>query len=223
MTTPGPKQTIFASLADIAQAIGHPHRIELVERLAQGQHSVEALAVACGLSVANASRHLQILRRARLVETERQGKHVLYRLAGDREVVSLMSALGSIGERNHAEVRQVMADYFQSRDAMAPMSRSELLALLKENAVALLDVRPEHEYLQGHIPGALNIPIGELAARLATLPPHQEIVAYCRGPYCVMSFDAVALLRSRGYRVHRLEDGFPEWQAAGLQVEMDVP
>lgn len=218
MTAAGPKQTIFAGLADIAQALAHPHRIELVERLAQGQHSVEALANACGLSVANASRHLQILRRARLVETERQGKHVLYRLAGEREVVALMSALGSIGERNHTEVRQVMLDYFASRDAMTPMSRAELLARLQVGEVALLDVRPEHEYLQGHIPGALNVPIGELTARLASLPAEQEIVAYCRGPYCVMSFDAVALLRARGYKVRRLEEGFPEWKAAGLRI-----
>lgn len=223
---PGPspaKQAIYGTLAAIAQAIGHPNRIELLEQLAQGQRSVEALAETCGLSFANTSRHLQILRRARLVETERQGKRVLYSLAGAEEVVPLLKALGAVGERNSAEIRQVMADYFQARDALAPVSREDLLARLHDDDVTIIDVRPEHEFSLGHLPGALNIPVEDLETELKRLPRSQEIVAYCRGPFCVMAFDAVAALRAKGYRVRRLEDGFPEWMAAGFEVETGPP
>lgn len=219
MSNLGPKQAVYASLAEIAQAIGHPHRLELLEHLAQGQRSVEELAALAGLTFANTSRHLQILRRARLVETERRGKRVLYRPAGETEVVSLLKALGSVGERNMAEVRQVMTDYFNARDALAPVSRDQLVSALREGTVTLLDVRPEEEFKLGHLPGALNVPLGELAKRLSELPKDQEIVAYCRGPYCVLSFEAVAALRAKGFQVRRLEDGFPEWKAAGLEIE----
>lgn len=219
MSSLGPKQAVYASLAEIAQAIGHPHRLELLEHLAQGQRSVEELAALAGLTFANTSRHLQILRRARLVETERQGKRVLYRPAGETEVVSLLKALGSVGERNMAEVRQVMTDYFNARDALAPVSRDQLVSALRDRTVTLLDVRPEEEFKLGHLPGALNVPLGELAKRLSELPKDQEIVAYCRGPYCVLSFEAVAALRAKGFQVRRLEDGFPEWKAAGLEIE----
>lgn len=220
MSTAGPKQAIYSSLAEIAQAIGHAHRLELMEHLAQGQRSVEDLATRSGLTFANASRHLQILRRARLVETERRGKHVLYSLAGETEVVALLKALGCVGERNVAEVRQMMSDYFGARDALAPMTRDELMASLRDGIVTLIDVRPEDEFALGHLPGALNMPLGELERRLSELPKDHEFVAYCRGPYCVLSFEAVASLRARGYRVRRLEDGFPEWKAAGLEVEV---
>ena len=216
-----PRHAIYANLAGIAQAIGHSNRIELLEQLAQGQHSVEALADACGLTFANTSRHLQILRRARLVDTERQGKHVLYSLAGAGEVVSLLRTLGAVGERNNAEIRQVMGDYFHARDNLAPISREDLLARLHEDAVTLIDVRPEHEFTLGHLPGALNMPLEDLEKTLKRLPKNQEIVAYCRGPYCVMAFEAVAALRAKGYRARRLEEGFPEWMAAGMDVEVD--
>lgn len=219
MSTAGPKRTIYASLAEVAQALGHAHRLELMEHLAQGPRSVEELAERAGLTFANTSRHLQILRRARLVETERRGKHVLYSLAGETEVVALLKALGCVGERNIAEIRQMMGDYFDTRDALAPVSRKELLASLKAGAVTLLDVRPGDEFALGHLPGALNIPLDELKRRLAKLPKNQEIVAYCRGPYCILSFEAVAMLRAKGFKVRRLEDGFPEWKAAGLAVE----
>ncbi|MFZ5692831.1 MAG: ArsR/SmtB family transcription factor [Pseudomonadota bacterium] len=222
MSTGGPKQAIYASLAEVAQAIGHPHRLELLEHLAQGRHSVEELAALAALTFANASRHLQILRRARLVETERRGKHILYSLAGETEVVALLKALGCVGERNMAEVRQMMTDYFSARDALAPVSREELVLSLRNGTVTLLDVRPENEFALGHLPGSLNVPLSELAKRLSKLPKNQEIVAYCRGPYCILSFEAVALLRTKGYRVRRLEDGFPEWKAAGLAVEATV-
>jgi rhodanese-related sulfurtransferase len=214
-----PKKAIYASLAEVAQALGHAHRLELLEHLAQGVRSVEELSVRAGLTFANTSRHLQILRRARLVATERNGKQILYRLAGDTEVVALMSALGRVGERNIAEIDRVMNDYFRARDALAPVSKDELIEMLHDDLVTVLDVRPDDEFAVGHLPGALNIPVAELERRLDELPPDQEVIAYCRGPYCVFSVEAVSVLRSRGYQVRRLEDGFPEWKAAGLPIE----
>ena len=144
---------------------------------------------------------------------------MLYRLAGDAEVVDLLRALGRVGERNVAEVERVMTDYFRARDALEPVSREDLVSRLRDGLVTVLDVRPEDEFALGHLPGALNIPLGKLEHRLAELPADREIVAYCRGPYCVLSFEAVAALRARGYPVRRLEDGYPEWKAAGLPVE----
>jgi ArsR family transcriptional regulator len=215
----GPKQAIYSSLAEVAQAVGHQHRLELLEHLAQGQRNVEELASLGGLTLANASRHLQILRRARLVEAERRGKHVFYNLAGETEVVLLIRALGCVGEKNVAEVRQMMADYFNTRDALAPVTREELMSSLRDGMVTLLDVRPRDEFTLGHLPNALNMPLNELERRLSELPTNQDIVAYCRGPYCLLSFEAVASLRAKGYKVRRLEDGFPEWKAAGLEIE----
>src|SRR5438552_6957382 len=219
MSSAGPKQAIFAGLAEVAQALGHAHRLELLEHVAQGMRSVEELSARANLGFANTSRHLQILRRARLVDTERRGKHVLYRLAGDNEVVDLMRALGRVGERNIAEVNRVMTDYFHARDALEAVSRKELISRLRDGLVTILDVRPEDEFALGHLPGALNIPLGNLKQRLAELPTDREVIAYCRGPYCVLSFEAVAALRARGYLVRRLEDGYPEWKAAGLPIE----
>lgn len=219
MSSIGPKQAIFASLAEVARALGHAHRLELLEHLAQGERSVEGLAARVSLNFANASRHLQILRRARLVEAQRRGKHVLYRLAGDTQVVELMKALGRVGERNVAEVNRVMIDYFHARDALEAVSREDLVSRLHDGLVTVLDVRSEDEFSLGHLPGALNIPLAELERRLAELPANREVIAYCRGPYCVLSFEAVAALRTLGYAVHRLEDGYPEWKAAGLPIE----
>lgn len=219
MSSLGPKQAIYASLAEIGQAIGHPHRLELLEHMAQGRRSVEELAILAGLTFANTSRHLQILRRARLIEAERRGKNVLYSLTGETEVVALTKALGRLGERNVAEVRRMMADYFNARDGLAPITRDELMASLRDGMVTLLDVRPEDEFALGHLPGAVNMPLGKLERRLSELPKDREIVAYCRGPYCVLSIEAVVGLRAKGYRVRRLEDGFPEWKAAGLKIE----
>ena len=219
MSSTGPKQAIYENLAGVAQALGHQHRLELLEHLAQGMRSVEELSARAHLTFANTSRHLQILRRARLVETERRGKHVLYRLAGATEVVTLIKALGRVGERNVAEIGRVVTDYFQARDALEPVSRDDLVARLRDDLVTVLDVRPEDEFALGHLPGALSIPLAELERRLGELPKSREVIAYCRGPYCVLSFEAVAALRARGYRVRRLEDGYPEWKAAGLPVE----
>lgn len=215
----GPKQTVFAALAEIAKALGHAHRLELLEHLGQGQRSVEDLAARAGLTFANTSRHLQILRRARLVDARRSGKRVLYSLASEEAVIHLLGALGRVGERNMAEIERVMATYFRARDELEPVSREDLLARLRDGLVTVLDVRPEDEFGLGHLPGARNVPLSELERHLAELPRDREIVAYCRGPYCVLSFEAVATLRAKGYRVRRLEDGYPEWKAAGLPVE----
>ncbi len=220
MSSSGAKQAIYQHLAEVAQAFGHSHRLELLEHLAQGERSVEQLSARANLTFANTSRHLQILRRARLVETRRRGKHVLYRLAGDAEVVDLMQAIGRVGERNVAEVNLIMTDYFRARDALEAVSREDLVSRLHDGLVTVLDVRPEDEFALGHLPGALNIPLATLECRLAELPVDREVIAYCRGPYCVLSFDAVAALRARGYLVRRLEDGYPEWKAAGLPVEV---
>jgi ArsR family transcriptional regulator len=218
MSSTGPKQHVFASLAAIAQALGHAHRLEMLEHLAQGERSVEDLAARAGITLANCSRHLQLLRRVNLVEGRREGKRVFYRLAGDDTVIALLNALSRVGERNSAEIARVIASYFRARDELEPVSRTELMDRLKAGAATVLDVRPEDEFRQGHLPGALNIPLAQLERRLAELPGDKEIVAYCRGPWCVLSFEAVAALRQRGYRSRRLEDGFPEWKTAGLPI-----
>ncbi len=219
MSSVGPKQNVFASLAGIAQALGHAHRLELLEHLGQAERSVEDLAARASLTLANTSRHLQLLRRAALVEGRRDGKRVFYRLAGEEAVVGLLLALSRVGERNSAEVARVMASYFRARDEFESVSRNELLARLRAGTATVLDVRPEDEFAHGHLPDALNIPLSQLERRLAELPTDQEIVAYCRGPWCVLSFEAVALLRQRGYQVRRLDDGLPEWKMAGLPIE----
>src|SRR5216683_8233984 len=219
MSSVGPKQNVFASLAKIAQALGHAHRLELLEHLGQGERSVEDLAARASLTLANTSRHLQLLRRAGLVQGRRDRKRVYYRLAEEDTVVDLLSALTRVGERSSAEIERVMASYFRARDDLEAVSREELLDRLRSGAVTLIDVRPEDEFAYGHLPGALNVPLAQLELRLAELPQHRQVVAYCRGPWCVLSFEAVALLRRRGYQVRRLEDGFPEWKVAGLPVE----
>jgi len=221
MAKDSPKGALFASFAVTGKALGNRHRLEILELVAQGERSVEVLAERAGLSIANASQHLQQLRQAGLVGSRRDGKRVLYRLS-DPSVVALLEALRKVAERNLAEVREVVSGYFRERDSLEPVSRKELLKRIRDDAVTVLDVRPEDEFAAGHLPKAINIPLHKLAKRLQELPAEREIVAYCRGPYCVLAFEAVALLRKRGFQVRRLEDGFPEWQAAGLPSEADA-
>jgi rhodanese-related sulfurtransferase/DNA-binding transcriptional ArsR family regulator len=221
MSTRSPKLALFAQFALVAKSLGHAHRLELLEQLAQGERSVEVVADRTGLSIANASQHLQQMRRAGLVTNRRDGKYVYYRLADDA-VLDLTAALRRIAERNLAEVERVVRSYFDARDSLEAVSRQELLERSRAGSVTILDVRPEDEFALGHLPGALNIPLRELAARLGELDPAQEIVAYCRGPYCVLSYEAVAQLRARGFKVRRLEDGLPEWRAAGLPVAAEA-
>jgi rhodanese-related sulfurtransferase/predicted transcriptional regulator len=217
MTRQNPKKALFDQFALVANTLGHTHRLELLEQVAQGERSVEILAQRTGLSVANASQHLQRLRRAGLVAARRDGKFVYYQLSDD-SVLGLIAALHRIGERNVAEVERLLHSYFYNRDSLEPISRDELLERSRAGAVTIVDVRPEDEFALGHLPDAVNIPLRALESRLSELDRAQEIVAYCRGPYCVLSFEAVAALRARGFKARRLVDGLPEWRAAGLPV-----
>jgi rhodanese-related sulfurtransferase/predicted transcriptional regulator len=212
-----PKQALFLQFAAVAKTLGHTHRLELLEQVAQGERSVEVLAQRTALSIANASQHLQHLRRVGLVAARREGKFVYYSLADDA-VLDLVAALHRIAERNVAEVGRLLRSYFYDRDSLEPVSREELLERSRTGAVTILDVRPEDEFALGHLPNAVNIPMRALEARLSELDHTQEVVAYCRGPYCVLSFEAVAALRARGFKARRLVDGLPEWRAAGFPV-----
>jgi rhodanese-related sulfurtransferase/DNA-binding transcriptional ArsR family regulator len=218
VSSENPKQALFAQFAAVAKAVAHPHRIGLLEQLAQGERSVDVLAKRVGLSVANASQHLQHMRRAGLVAARREAKFVFYSL-GDDTILDLLASVRRIAERNLAEVERLVRGYFDRRDSLEPVSRLELMDRVKAGIVTVLDVRPGDEFALGHIPGALNISLGQLEKRLADIDPVHEVVAYCRGPYCVLSYEAVALLRARGFKARRLEDGLPEWRAAGLPVE----
>lgn len=219
MSSGSAKLKIFECLAEIARALSHANRLELLELLSQGERTVEELSGKTGMSFANTSRHLQILRNARLVETRRRGKYVLYSLCGHAEITHLLRSLGTVGERNMAEVERLIADYFTTRDSLEPVSHKDLLARIKTGEVTVLDVRPEDEFAAGHVRDAVNIPLSQLKRRLTELPKNSEVIAYCRGPYCVLSFEAVEFLRSKGRKARRMADGFPEWFAAGLPVE----
>ncbi len=221
MSSPSPKQALFGQFALVAKALGHPQRLELVEQLGQGPRSVEVLAVKLGLPVANVSQHLQNMRRAGLVEASRQGRFVIYRLS-DPAVLEVVAGLQRIAEHNLAEVDKIVRGYFDERDTMEPVSRGELAERMKDGLVTVLDVRPEDEFALGHVPGAINVPLDRLEDQLATLGSDREVVAYCRGAYCVLSYEAVSKLRSKGIKARRLEDGMPEWIAAGLPVETQV-
>jgi ArsR family transcriptional regulator len=188
-----------------------------LEQLAQGERSVEVLANRARLSIANASQHLQQMKRVGLLVNRREGKFVYYQLVDDT-ILDLLAALRRIAERNVAEVERIVRSYFNNRDSLEPISRAELLQRSRAGEVIVLDVRPEDEFALGHLPGAISVPLRNLEMRLAELDPAQEIIAYCRGPYCVLSYEAVAVLRARGFKARRLEDGLPEWRAAGLPV-----
>ena len=215
------KETLLNQFSGVAKAMAHPMRFSLLEHLAQGERTVEGLANRAGASIANASQHLQTMRRAGLLSARRDGKFIFYRLSDD-SVLDLMHAIHRVAERNTAEVEGVVRGYFNDRDALEPVSRNELRKRMRDGLVTILDVRPADVFALGHVPGAINIPVSELKRRLSELPKKTEVVAYCRGAFCVMAFDAIAVLREQGFKCRRLEDGMPEWRAAGLPVAMSA-
>jgi len=215
------KHDLFTQFARIGKALGNANRLELLEFLAQGERSVEQLSKVAGLSVANTSQHLQQLRQTGLVVARKQGLQVFYSLSDD-DVITLLDTLRAVSERHLAEVNRLVDSYLTVKDELEPLPREELLQRARDGLVTVLDVRPPEEYAAGHVPGAINIPLSELEQRLDELGDGQQVVAYCRGPHCILAFDAVAKLRQRGYDARRLQDGFPEWKVAGLPVEQNA-
>jgi rhodanese-related sulfurtransferase len=211
------KRAVYEQVARIARATAHPGRLELLELLAQGDRTVEALAGQTGHSVATTSHHLQILRRARLVDAEKKGLYVTYRLA-DPLVGEFLLDLRHIAESRLAEIHHITRQYLEERGELEAVDNDELIRRVRDGAVTLIDVRPREEYVAGHLPGALSMPVGDVKTRARELPKRRAIVAYCRGPYCVMAIDAVATLRRLGFEAHRLELGVPEWRARGWRV-----
>ena len=218
MPEPDPKRQILSLLARVGKGLAHSSRLELLEALAQGERSVDALARACGIPMANTSHHLLVLKECGLLASRREGLQVFYRLADD-EVPALVATLRRVAERQLAEVERIVRENFRSRDALQPVRREELLKLARGGEAVVIYVRPADEYAAGHIAGAINVPVESLPRWLRQLPKGREVVAYCRGPYCMLAFDAVDKLRRKGYRARRLEDGFPEWQASRLPVD----
>jgi len=223
------KDDVYGQLARVGKAVAAPKRLELLELLTQAPRTVEAIADEAGLSVANASQHLGILRAARLVETEKKGLYVEYRIA-DEQVALFVRALRAVADSRLAEVEQVTRVYFEERGAMDPVKGEDLLGRVRRGEVIVIDVRPPEEYRAGHVPGALSLPLPELAKRLREgrpfapasarlLSKRREIVVYCRGPSCVMAVEAVALLRKKGFRANRMEEGVVDWRARGWRVE----
>jgi rhodanese-related sulfurtransferase/DNA-binding HxlR family transcriptional regulator len=221
MASSSAKATLFDALASAASALGSGRRAEIVDVLSQGERSVDDLAAEISQSVANTSQHLQVLARAGLVRTRRDGTRVFYRLASDR-VVDLWAAVRDVASRHVAEVNLLADEYLGDRDGIEQLSALELQARLERDEVVVLDVRPEAEFRSGHVPGAISTPISTLASLVSELPRRREIVAYCRGPYCVYADDAVRLLRARGLEARRLDVGFPEWRRDGFPVEVSV-
>jgi rhodanese-related sulfurtransferase/DNA-binding transcriptional ArsR family regulator len=220
MSKPGFKDAIYEQFARVGKAVSAPKRLELLELLGQGPRTVEVLADRASLSVANASQHLQVLRAVRLVEAEKQGLHVEYRLAGD-DVREFLLTLRKLAEGRLAEIDLVTREYFGRRDAMESVSGAELVRRAKRGEVTVLDVRPPEEYRAGHIPGAVSIPLGELKARFRELPKDREVFAYCRGPYCVLAVEAVDLLRTKGFKAHRMRDGVLDWRSRGWRLDAE--
>ena len=216
----GFKQDLFAQFARVGKALSNGNRLELLEFLAQGERSVEALSKAAGLTMANTSQHLQQLRHAGMVQCRKEGLKVYYSLSGD-DVIDLLHALRVVAERHVADVQHLVNTYLTVKDDLEPLPREALLERARDGLITVIDVRPPEEYAAGHVPGAVNIPLNQLEQRLDELDKDQEVVAYCRGPHCVLAFDAVARLREQGLNARRLEDGFPEWKTAGLPVEED--
>jgi rhodanese-related sulfurtransferase/DNA-binding transcriptional ArsR family regulator len=216
------KDALYEQFARVGKAVASPRRIELLELLVQAPRTVEALATETRQPIANVSQHLQVLRAARLVETEKKGLHVTYRIADER-VAALLLSLRQLAQERLLEVRQVTEDYFATRGALDPVDGEELVRRVRQGEVTVLDVRPAEEYRAGHIPDAVSIPLAELKRRLAELPKRREVIAYCRGPYCVYAIEAVKLLRARGFKAVRMEDGVAEWRARGFRIEVLAP
>jgi rhodanese-related sulfurtransferase len=212
------KDQLFEQFARIGKALANPHRLELLDLLAQGERTVESLARETDMSVASTSRHLQVLLGAQLVEVRREGLYAYYRLADER-VFAVWQSLRDLGGARLAEIERVVETFLEDRNTLEAIGATELLARLQDESVIVLDVRPEEEYRAGHIPGAHSVPLERLEAYLRHIPEDREVVAYCRGPYCVFSDEAVALLHSWGYRARRLTQGLPDWRAAGMPVE----
>jgi rhodanese-related sulfurtransferase len=213
------KDGVYEQLARIGKSLASGPRLEILDLLCQGPRTVESVAAEVGQSVANTSHHLQALRRARLVEGERDGTHVVYRLA-DEDVCTFYRALRRLAESRLLEIRAVTREFLEERGALEPVDLEALITRVRKGEVTILDVRPTEEYDAGHIPGALSVPLGELKRRIRLLPRRREIVAYCRGPYCILAVEAVEVLRRRGFRAIRLEEGVPDWRARGLPVEV---
>jgi len=212
------KHDLFGQFARVGKALSHANRLELLEFIAQGERSVDELANVSGLTVANTSQHLQHLRQAGLVTSHKEGLKVYYQISGD-DVITLLDTVRGVAERHIAEVDKLVNTYLTVKDNLEPLPRNELLKRAKQGLVTVLDVRPAEEYAAGHVPGAVNVPLNKLEDYLENIDAQQEIVAYCRGPHCILAFDAVAKLRDKGLKARRLEDGFPEWKLAGLPVE----
>ena len=212
------KHDLFAQFARVGKALSNGNRLELLEFLAQGERSVEQLSKVAGLTVANTSQHLQQLRHAGMVTCRKEGLKVYYSISGD-DVITLLDTLRVVAERHVTDVQHLVNTYLTVKDNLEPIPRAELLERARDGLVTVLDVRPPEEYASGHVPGAINIPLHELEQRLEELDKNQEIVAYCRGPHCVLAFDAVARLREKGMNARRMEDGYPEWKTAGLPIE----
>ena len=214
------KEGLYGLYASIGKALASPHRLEMLELLAQGERTVESLAVEMALSVANASQHLQALKRASLVQTRRQGLFIHYSLA-DPAVFELSRAIRVVAERRLADLERLVRQEFGDRREAEAVSFEDLMARLRRGDIVVLDTRPSDEYAAGHIAGAISVPVAELKRRLRRLPKHKEFVAYCRGPYCVYADRAVELLRKSGRRARRLVGGLPEWKAAGLPIRTE--
>ena len=214
------KHDLFAQFARVGKALSNGNRLELLEFLAQGERSVEQLSQVAGLTVANTSQHLQQLRHAGMVTCRKEGLKVYYSISGD-DIINLLDALRAVAERHVADVQHLVNTYLTVKDDLEPIPRVELLERARDGLITVLDVRPPEEFAAGHVPGAENIPLSELEKHLDQFNPEQEIVAYCRGPHCVLAFDAVAKLRKKGLKARRLQDGYPEWKTAGLPVEQE--
>lgn len=215
------KQDLFSQFARVGKALSNGNRLELLEFLAQAERSVDELAKLAGLSVANTSQHLQQLRQVGLVSSSKQGLKVYYRISGD-DVVDLLNMLRKVGERHLADVNQLVDTFLTVKDELEPVPREELLQRVKQGLVTVIDVRPPEEFAAGHVPGAINVAPSQLEKHLQALDPQQEVVAYCRGAHCILSFDAVQILRKKGLKASRLEEGFPEWKSAGYPVELSA-